>query len=221
MAEERRTKRGTFEERDVSGGLVVRVSPGGRLEWVVPETADHASVPDAASQSVKSTVGTEIISAQEQALITANRETIAELRTRPYPSPDLQDVLAEIMARTHPPTLTLAVAAWVLQATGLVPIPIFESAALVVGAGTAISRRVGHRLHAEQVPAAASEGAAQLWQDHPGLALGILTILMGSVIDSIKTAMSVDDTQLEDELDAFYPRWSRTDFEFDPRRYQR
>jgi hypothetical protein len=57
MAEERSTKRGTFEERDASGGLVVRVSPGGRLEWVAPETADHASVPDAASQSVKSTLG--------------------------------------------------------------------------------------------------------------------------------------------------------------------
>jgi len=63
--------------------------------------------------------------------------------------------------------------------------------------------------------------AGPLHADHPGLALGILTILMGSVIDSIKNAMSVDDTQLEDELDAFYPRWSRTDFEFDPRRYQR
>jgi hypothetical protein len=44
---------------------------------------------------------------------------------------------------------------------------------------------------------------------------------MGTVIDSIKNATNVDDTQLEDDLDAFYPRWSRTDFEFDLRRYQR
>jgi hypothetical protein len=43
---------------------------------------------------------------------------------------------------------------------------------------------------------------------------------MGRVIDSIKNAMSVDDTELEDQLDAFYPHWSRTDFEFDLRRYQ-
>jgi hypothetical protein len=70
------------------------------------------------------------------------------------------------------------------------------------------------------VPPEASETAAQLWQNHPGLAMEILTTVIGSVIDSIKNAMSVDDTQLEDELDAFYPRWSRTDFEFDLRRYQ-
>jgi hypothetical protein len=44
--------------------------------------------------------------------------------------------------------------------------------------------------------------------------------VMWCVIDSIKNAMDVDDTQLEDELAAFYPRWSRTDFEFDPRRYR-
>ena len=44
----------------------------------------------------------------------------------------------------------------------------------------------------------------------------ICTTIMGRVIDSIKDAVAVDDTALEDELDAYYPTWSRTDFEFDP-----
>jgi hypothetical protein len=45
--------------------------------------------------------------------------------------------------------------------------------------------------------------------------------IVRNVIDSVVAAASIDDSQLEDELDAFYPRWSRTDLEFDPRRYQR
>jgi hypothetical protein len=158
--------------------------------------------------------------AEDQALVNANRNKIAELRTRTYSSPDLQDLVGEIMARSHP-ALSLAAAGWVLQATGLVPIPIFDSAVMAAGAVGLIGRQVGHRLQAEQVPQEARAGAAQLWQSHPGLAIEILTTVMGSILDRIRNAMSVDDTRLEDELDAFHPRWSRTDFEFDLRRYQR
>jgi hypothetical protein len=221
MAEERRTRRGRVEEA-AAGGWIVGVTPGGRLEWVLPEApGDDSSVPSTPSAMAEAPLGAEIVSAEEQALIKANREKIAELRTRAYPSPDLHDVVADIMARTNPPTLSLAAAGWVLQATGLVPMPIFDSAVMAVNAVGFIGRELGHRLHAEQVGAETTNGAARLWRTHPGLTLSILTIVMSTVIDSIKNAMSADDTQLEDELDAFYPRWSRTDFEFDLRRYQR
>jgi hypothetical protein len=64
------------------------------------------------------------------------------------------------------------------------------------------------------VPAEASERAQELWKKHPGIAAAIVLTVMGRVADSIKNAMSVDDTELENQLDAFYPTWSRTDFEF-------
>jgi hypothetical protein len=221
MAQERRTTRLTPEDA-IAGGWVVGVTPGGRLEWVLPDASTgQLSAADAAPRAVDAVLGAEVVSAEEQALIKANREKIAELKTLPYPSPDLYDLVTEIMGRTKPPTLSLAVAGWVLQATGIAPMPIFGAAVMAVQAIPYIGKELRHRLHAEQVRAEAADGAAQLWQTHPGLALSILTIVMGMVIDSIKNAMSVDDRQLEDELDAFYPRWSRTDFEFDLRRYQR
>jgi hypothetical protein len=92
---------------------------------------------------------------------------------------------------------------------------------VTLGAVGFVGREVSHRLHAEQVPEEATQRANRLWQNHPGLATQILTTVMGTVIDSIKNAIRVDDRELEDELDAFYPRWSRIDFEFDLRRYQR
>ena len=92
---------------------------------------------------------------------------------------------------------------------------------IVVTAVGYVGRRVGHRLHTAQVSPEASETAARLWNNHPGLAMEICTTIMGRVIDSIKDAGAVDDTALEDELDAYYPTWSRTDFEFDPLRHLR
>jgi hypothetical protein len=154
-------------------------------------------------------------------VIDANRARIAELKTRAYASPDLHDLIWDIMKRSNPPALSLAAAAWILQAVGLVPTPMFGAAAVAVGAVGAVSRRVGHRLHAEQIPPAASQAAEQLWQRHPGLVMSLLSIALGMIIDSIQNAMSVDDSELEDELDAFYPRWSRVDFEVDPRRFRK
>jgi hypothetical protein len=142
-------------------------------------------------------------------------------RSRHATSPDLHDIVSEMMALTHPPTISLAVAAWVLQATGLIPIPVFDSAAAAVMGVSYVGRRMGHRLNASTVPQEASEGATQLWQTHPGIATQILLTVWGRIIDGLKNAATVDDAEPEDELDAFYPRWSRTDFEFDLRRYQR
>jgi hypothetical protein len=117
--------------------------------------------------------------------------------------------------------LSLAAAAWLLQATGLVPLRVVDSAAMAVSAAGFVGRKFAHRLHAAHVSEEASQTAARLWEKHPGIASAIVSTVMWCVIDSIKNAINVDDTQLEDELDAFYPRWSRTDFEFDLRRYQR
>ncbi|MDQ6745193.1 MAG: hypothetical protein M3Z27_04130 [Actinomycetota bacterium] len=214
MTEERRTERAT-PAQGVGAGWIVGVTPSGRLEWIVPETsAEQASVPEGVQDTAVAPHGAEIISATERELIESNRRQIEELRTRPYPSPDLQDIVSDIMSRAHP-TMGLAVAAWVLQATGLLPIPVAEGAAMAAGALGVIAPRLG-RLHAAQVPASASAGAAQLWQTHPELAMEIIRTVIDRVISSIKQAASIDDTELEDQLDAFYPRWSRTDFEFRP-----
>jgi hypothetical protein len=99
--------------------------------------------------------------------------------------------------------------------------PIFGAAVMAAEAAAFIGRGLRHRLQAEPVRPEAAEGATQLWQTHPGLAMSILSVVMWTVIDGIKNAMSVDDTQLERELDTFYPRWSGTDFEFDLPRYRR
>jgi hypothetical protein len=206
-------------EQGAPGGLVVRVTSAGRLEWVAPQAStDHDSEVDTSPQVAPSARGAEEISAREQTLVNANRERIAELRKRAYPSPDLGDIITDIMGRSHPPTVSLAAAGWVLQATGLVPRPLVGSIVLAAGAVGYVSRQFEHRLHAEHVPQQASETASRLWENHPGLAAELVIGVMWCVIDSIKNAMNVDDTQFEDELDAFYPRWSRTDFEFDPRR---
>jgi hypothetical protein len=202
------------------GGLVVRVTPGGRLEWVLPSaSANPESDVDTSAPAARPGNGADVISAQEQALINANRKRIAELRTRADPSPDLGDIITDIMGRSHPPTVSLAAAGWVLQATGLVPRPVVGSALLAASAVGYISRQFDHRLHTEQVPPQASDAATRLWQSHPHLVAQLVVGLMYCVIAGIKNAMDVDDTELEDELDAFYPRWSRTDFEFDPRHW--
>ena len=198
------------------------MTPSGRLEWVVPRSpAEQGSESELTHSAAQPSLGAEIVSAEDQALIEANHAKIEELRTLPSPSPDLHDLVTEIMAMANPPALSLAVAGWLLQATGLVPMPIFGSAVMAIRAAGFIGHQLEHRLHSADVPSEARDGAAQLWERHPGIALSILTVLMGTVIDSLKNATSVDDTELEDELDAFYPRWSRTDFEFDLRRYRR
>jgi hypothetical protein len=220
MAERRETKRTTLDEAALAG-LVVGVTQGGRLEWIAPQAAVQQAVSETTQAAVQSTIGAEVISDQERALAEANRQKIEELKTLPNPSPDLHDIVSEIMAMTHPPTISLAAAGWVLQLTGLIPLPVFDSAAAAVMGVSYIGRRVGYRLHAAQVPQEASDCATKLWQTHPGIAHQIVITLTGRIIDSLKNAASVDDSELEDELDAFYPRWSRTDFEFNPRRYQR
>jgi hypothetical protein len=45
--------------------------------------------------------------------------------------------------------------------------------------------------------------------------MGILV----NILHGIAQAASINDTELENQLDAFYPHWSRTDFEFDLSRY--
>lgn len=218
MAVERMARRPTLDEA-LSRGLVVGVSSDGRLHWVQRDRAS-AQGEHESSTAAEAPLGAEVISAEERALIEANRQKIEQLKTLPYWNPDIHDVIEELMALTHPPTLCLAAVGWILNATGLVPIPIFNAAAAAVMAAGWVGGQVSHRLHGADVSDEASETATQLWRTHPGIASTILITVMARVIDSIKNAASVDDSELEAELDAYYPKWSRTDFEFDPRHYQ-
>ena len=62
---------------------------------------------------------------------------------------------------------------------------------------------------------AGADGADDLWRTHPEFAMGFVV----NILHGIAQAASVDDRDLEDQLDAYYPHWSRVDFEFDLRRY--
>lgn len=218
MAVERKATRPTVDEA-LSRGIVVGVTRDGRLHWIERETGSPPTAHDPAT-AAQANLGAQVISAQERALIDANRQKIEHLKTLPYWNPDIHDVVEEIMAMANLPTLSLAAAAWVLHAVGLVPVPIFDASAAGVMAVGYVGRQLGHRLHAASVPEEATKTATQLWQTHPGIASTILLTVISRVIDSIKNAATVDDSALEAELDAYYPRWSRTDFEFDPRHYR-
>jgi hypothetical protein len=135
--------------------FVVRLTPAGRLEWVVPaSTGDRAPDAHHAFVAARPTHGAEIVSAAEEALIEANRAKLAELQSRAYPSPDLADGVLEIMERAIP-DLKFAACVWALQFTGLIPLPALEGGALATGAFVTVGRRMQRHVRAAQVPSTA------------------------------------------------------------------
>jgi hypothetical protein len=52
-------------------------------------------------------------------------------------------------------------------------------------------------------------------------AVGLVAWILLDWIHRSIAATAVDDSQLEDDLDAYYPTWSRTDFEWDITRVAR
>lgn len=184
----------------------------GRLSWQLPEsvtrTVAEQRLPAEPSAAAR-------WSAAEEALIAANRARIEQLKTLPQgvDEPDL-GLMLHLVARHAAPDVALSVAGLALSAAGLVPLRLWEAAITTIAGSAALAVRLSHRHHL----ASAGEGAQtadQLWKVHPDYVMAMLTNMLQATL----AAASIDDTELEDQLDHFYPRWSRTDFEFDLRRF--
>ena len=146
--------------------------------------------------------GPEPWSAAEEAVIAANRAKIAELKTRRHAAaPDLHEMVI-VAVRRSAPEFAVSTVGWLLQATGLVPYTVWD-AAVMTSAGAAgyararVSRRMRERESLAQ-RAVAERAATSLWRRHPSFA--VATML--GVLSSVQHAASVDDTELEDALDA-------------------
>lgn len=161
------------------------------------------------------------MTAAEEALAAANQKRIEELKRLPQGVDELEfgDLLriAVRVSRHSGPQVVLSVAGLALQTAGLVPLPVWDAAMMAAAGAVGLARLVKNRHGSTGLVSADSQTADELWRMHPDFALGTFV----NILHGIAQAALVDDTELEDQLDAFYPHWSRTDFEFDLRRYLR
>jgi hypothetical protein len=184
----------------------VQVARDGQLEFAA---AEGSRVPATAAGS--HALAPHGHQAEDRALIASNRQRLAELRAQPYDTvPDFGDALVASAARSLP-RLALLMTGVSLEETGLLSDP-----ALLAGAGAfafAYNWLADRGYEVDSLRP--SQAPAGLFYDD----LSGLTVWFA--LDAVRrflAAATIDDTQLEDELDAYYPRWSRTDFEWGIRR---
>jgi hypothetical protein len=94
MAEYRRASRPRLEAV-AAGGVVIGVTPTGHLQWITPDPSP--ALTEAEHAAAQPALGAQVISDQERALVEANRQRIEQLKTLPYPSPDLHDIVAKLI----------------------------------------------------------------------------------------------------------------------------
>jgi hypothetical protein len=202
IAEQRATRRPTFDS-NATGGWVVRVADDGDVHWVAYRSA--AAPPPVAPE--------------EQALAAANGRKIAELRnSRRHNVTAARHRVVVRCACDAAETVGIVAAGVVLGAFG-VPYLVWDAAASVAVSSVRLVYRMRHRAHAahgSQTPSGAPAPQART-QTHPGFVVSTLI----EAARSVKQASEIEDTALEDELDAFYPHRSRTDFELGLRRQGR
>lgn len=196
------------------------MSSNGKLKWDAPDDGEEPP-PRVIEDSTASDSDLGPVTAEEEAVAAANRARIEELKRLPQGVDELEfgDLLhiAVRASRHSGPEVVLSVAGRALQTAGLVPIPIWDGAMLAAAGAIGLSHLIKHRDGAPDPVSSGSQAAEELWRVHPGFAAGLFV----NMLHAIAQAAAVDDTELEDRLDAFYPRWSRTDFEFDLRRHLR
>jgi hypothetical protein len=189
--------------------LKVLVARDGQLQFVVPESS---RVPSTAA-------GSHALAPEDQrrgdhALIAANRQKLRELHARRYDTvPDFADALVASTARALP-RLALLMTGWSLEETGLLSDPAVLAGASAFAFATNWLADRGYDVD----PLRPRQAPAGLFYDD----LSGLVVWFG--LDAVRrflAAATIDDTRLEDELDAYYPSWSRTDFEWDIRRLGR
>jgi hypothetical protein len=209
-------------ERDGHGGINPDSLPNlvvsdGRLDWAPPDHDQRQETPDASSASIAPEPELAPLTAAEQRLIAANRAKIEELQTLPQGAEDLELAdLLHMVTRRSGGEIGLSVAGLALQVAGIVPITVWEGVMTTAGAA-GLALRHKHQGRAHELVRAGSDGADELWKAHPEFVMGTIV----NILHGIAQAASVDDTDLENKLDAFYPHWSTTDFEFDLRHYLR
>ncbi len=213
-----RSKRRSPVDLSNSDVRIVSVTADGHLEWVTPKGAAPPAVSEEAGQQpVSQVLHPDVLSVEDAARIRENRKRLEELRHERVGSPDLGDIVREI-AEMSDYGLDFAVAAWILAGIGVLPVLPLVAAGITADVAIDTGKYVVHRLHHSALVEGQDDGdPKELWKSHPGIAASIAQTVMQRVVDSIVDAASVDDTEIEDELDHFYPRWSQTDFEFDPR----
>lgn len=204
-------------ERDQNGEVDPTATPklvlkDGTLNWELADREQRQQTQRATSAAPEANPAP--LTATEQALVAANRAKIEQLKSQPQGVDELElGDLLRVVTRHSGADIGLSVAGLALQVGGIVPVAIWESVMAAAGIGLAVTHR--HRDHARELVLASSDSAEELWQTHPEFVMGIVV----NILHSIAQAAAIDDTELENRLDAYYPHWSRTDFEFDLRHY--
>ncbi len=190
--------------------LKVLVSKDGSLELVA---AARPAVRRAASEVAPGPAITVDLNSDE-AVIAANRARLAELRSLPANGiPDFPDALVASVTRLVP-GLSQAMTMLALKDAGLLP----EDAVLAGASALAyIANWLADRGYGPDSSEPANPAPGLFYENSVGL---VAWLLLDWIHRSI-AATEVDDRQLEDDLDAYYPTWSRTDFEWDITRVAR
>jgi hypothetical protein len=184
----------------------VLVTIDGRLKFAPPDTfVEPKTVPQA---SPVPSIVVDLETEHEKAVIADNRAKLAELYSQPYSTiPDFSDALIASAARSIP-GLGVVMTTVALTDAGVLP-----HDAVIAGAsalGLIANWLVDHGYGLDAADPA--EPPAGLFYDD---SIGVLTWLLLDWIHRSMVAAEIDDQELENELDAYYPRWSRTDFEWD------
>lgn len=219
MASSKRSssKRPVFQ-RDQDGEIDPTFAPkliasDGKLNWELPDDEQRQQTHSIAAIAPEPKPPP--LTEAEQALIAANRARVEELKSLPRGIDELElGDLLRVVTRHSGADIGLSVAGLALQVAGIVPVALWESVMVAAGVAGFALRHKRHD-HAQQLVLAGSDAAEQLWTTHPEFVMATVV----NILHSIAQAAAVDDTDLEDRLDAYYPHWSRTDFEFDLRRY--
>ncbi len=186
--------------------LKVLVSKDGRLEFVGAARPAHRQAASEVAPSPAITV--DLNSAIDEAVIAANRARLAELRSLPSSRiPDFPDALVASVTRLLP-GLSQAMTMLALKDDGLLP----EDAVLAGASALAyIANWLADRGYGPDTSEPGTPAPGLFYENSVGL---VAWLLLDWIHRSI-AATEVDDSQLEDDLDAYYPTWSRTDFEWD------
>jgi hypothetical protein len=186
--------------------LEVVVRRDGQLELVAVVDPGERRAPAQVSRAAA--ISVDLDAATDEALVTANRAKLAELRSLPSSGiPDFPDALVASVTRLVP-GLSQAMTTLALNDAGRL-----AEDAVIAGASALayIANWLADRGFGPDSSEPLSPAPPLLYGDAVGL---VAWLLLDWIHRSIEAA-AVDDSQLEDDLDAYYPRWSRSDFEWD------
>jgi hypothetical protein len=184
----------------------VLVTIEGQLKFAPP---DARVKPDTVPQVAPvASIVVDLETEDEKAVIAANRARLAELYSQPYSTiPDFSDALVASVVRSIP-GLGVAMGTLALEESGLLP---RDAVIAGVSALGLIANWIANHGYDRDAADPAQPPAGLFYEG----SVGVLAWLLLDWIHRSMMAAEVDDQELEKELDNYYPRWSRTDFEWD------